>query len=242
MGRVSYREHPHGRGLDPWVAALWTAEVAGRRAHRILPDGCIDLVLVEGALRVVGPASTAQLAEVEGLVVGVRFRPGGAAPVLGIQACELLDATAPAPAVLGVAGARLERSLAACGTAAEAVAALERGLDGLVRDAPRPDPAVGAAVARLAADPGMRVATLASELGLGERTLLRRFDAAVGHGPRRLGRVLRLRRALALAKAEPATSWARVAADAGYADQAHLGRDCRELAGVPPSALVSETS
>ena len=77
---------------------------------------------------------------------------------------------------------------------------------------------------------------LASELGVSGRGLRRRVTAAVGYGPKRLGRVLRLRRALAAARS--GDELAQAAFDAGYADQAHFTGDCRELAGVPPSALV----
>ena len=64
------------------------------------------------------------------------------------------------------------------------------------------------------------------------------MTAAVGYGPKRLGRVLRLRRALAAARA--GDELGRVAFDAGYADQAHFSGDCRELAGVPPSLLIPQ--
>jgi methylphosphotriester-DNA--protein-cysteine methyltransferase len=59
---------------------------------------------------------------------------------------------------------------------------------------------------------------------------------AVGYGPKRLARVLRLRRALARAAA--GEELAAAAFSAGYADQAHLGHDCRELAGVPPTVAI----
>ena len=64
----------------------------------------------------------------------------------------------------------------------------------------------------------------------------RRFERAVGYGPKRLARVLRLGRALAAA--HDGEELARVALDAGYADQAHFTHDCRSLAGVAPSALL----
>lgn len=86
------------------------------------------------------------------------------------------------------------------------------------RGAERPDPLVARAVALLGRAPGARVTALARELAIGERHLRRRFDAAVGYGPRRLGRVLRLQRALALAPARSGLAWVDVAYRAGYAD------------------------
>ena len=74
---------------------------------------------------------------------------------------------------------------------------------------------------------------------LTERHLRRRFHDAVGYGHKTLQRVLRLRRFLALAESEAGPDLARVAAEAGYADQPHLTRECAELAGLPPAALLA---
>jgi AraC-like DNA-binding protein len=73
---------------------------------------------------------------------------------------------------------------------------------------------------------------------MSERQLRRRFERSVGYGPRTLRRVLRFQRFLAAAQG--GGSLARIAADAGYADQAHLARDCGRLAGLTPSALLAE--
>jgi transcriptional regulator GlxA family with amidase domain len=77
------------------------------------------------------------------------------------------------------------------------------------------------------------VDALAEELGLSERQLRRRCMAGVGYGPKTLQRVLRLRRFLRAG----ADELAKAAFDAGFADQAHLTRECRRLTGLPPSAL-----
>ena len=98
-----------------------------------------------------------------------------------------------------------------------------------------PDPLVPAAVQRLQ-DREVAAGTLAYELGVSQRQLRRRFEAAVGYGPKRLGRVLRLARALDAARA--GEQLGRAAVDAGYADHAHFAHDCRNLAGVAPSALL----
>jgi len=84
--------------------------------------------------------------------------------------------------------------------------------------------------------PGVEIAPMAAELGVSERQLRRRVTRAVGYGPKRLARVLRLQRAVGAARA--GDELARVALDAGYADQAHFAHECRELAGVPPTALL----
>ncbi|MGV9766911.1 helix-turn-helix domain-containing protein, partial [Micromonospora tulbaghiae] len=94
---------------------------------------------------------------------------------------------------------------------------------------------LGARVAaRLAA--GATVAATAAEVGLGERALHRRSRALFGYGPKTLARILRMRRALDLART--GAPLAEVAVRSGYADQAHLTREVRELAGVPPTRLL----
>jgi transcriptional regulator GlxA family with amidase domain len=73
-----------------------------------------------------------------------------------------------------------------------------------------------------------------------ERQLRRRFADAVGYAPKTLQRVLRFQRFLVLARAAGASAdLARLAFAAGYADQAHLTRECRRLAGLPPAALLA---
>ena len=101
---------------------------------------------------------------------------------------------------------------------------------------------MGAAVNRLAGDRGPgTVSRLAAGLGVTERSLHRRCTEAVGYGPKTLERVLRFRRFLGLADsvAGAGAGLARLAALAGYADQAHLTRDCVELSGLTPKALLA---
>ena len=84
-------------------------------------------------------------------------------------------------------------------------------------------------------DSRVRVDRLADELGFSERQLRRRFDDAVGYGPKTLQRILRLGQFLAAS----GTDIVAAAIDAGYADQAHLTRECRVLTGLAPSEWVS---
>ncbi|WP_320773407.1 helix-turn-helix domain-containing protein, partial [Streptomyces sp. CRN 30] len=98
-----------------------------------------------------------------------------------------------------------------------------------------PDPLVRSIVAAL--DAGRPVAATADGLGVSARQLHRRSLAAFGYGPKTLARVLRLQRALALAR--KGVPFAETATRTGFADQAHLARDVRDLTGVPLGELLA---
>jgi AraC-like DNA-binding protein len=104
------------------------------------------------------------------------------------------------------------------------------------------DSAVAFSVERLAAR-ATRASSLAASVSLSERHLRRRFKAAVGLSPKTLERVLRFQRFLVLIHSG---GWsrlglARTSAALGYADQAHLTRECVYLSGFPPAELIRQT-
>lgn len=174
----------------------------------------------------------------------VRFRPGAAARFFRPPATELVDAGVDLEALWGPPGAALLRSVGDAGDPLARAARVEEAL--LVRlDVAEPDPAtsrlVVAAVAALERSAGrLRVDALCGELGVGERRLERAFRARVGIAPKSLARILRFRRACArLAAGEPQ---AHAAAHCGYADQAHLQRDFRQLAHTAPGRWISESA
>ncbi|MDX3355979.1 helix-turn-helix transcriptional regulator [Streptomyces sp. ME01-24h] len=214
-------------------AVLWT-RTAGARAARVLPDGCIDLIWGEDTgLFAAGPDTTAHLSgSPPGTrYAGLRFAPGVGPAVLGLPARELRDRRVPLESLWP--GAEVRRLTERVAAAARPGAALETLV--LVRAGGRAAPPWGPGIAaRLAA--GVRVGTVAEESGLSERQLHRRCADVFGYGPKTLARVLRLQRALGLAR--QGHRFAGVAARAGYADQAHLARDVRALAGVPLGELL----
>jgi AraC-like DNA-binding protein len=82
---------------------------------------------------------------------------------------------------------------------------------------------------------------MAADLGVSERQLLRRFDVAVGYGPKMLGRVLRFQRFLRSAWSQTSVTrdLASLAYTSGYTDQSHLTHECLRLAGVTPGTLLA---
>jgi len=240
-----YREWQPPAALRSALACLW-AQVTPEGTDRdglVLPDACTDLIWEQGRGAYVagpdtGPMPTRMAAGT--VIVGVRFRPAAGGPALGVPLSELLDQRIDLADLRSGDGKRLPGTL-------DPDTALERTLDvaaSLVGQGP-PDPAVTWA-ARLLADPRARTEDVAAQVGLSLRQLRRRCHATVGYGPKTLQRVLRFRRFVARIDALPeasrlgphAVDLATIAAEAGYADQAHLTRECGQLAGLPPAALI----
>jgi AraC-like DNA-binding protein len=235
---VTYVEVLPPVSLSPWLECAWEREGESGAPVRVLPDGCIDLVWTEGAgTQLVGANTTAFLVTLApGVRVrGVRLRPGGASSLLGVRPEEVCDVRAPIEEVFAAEGRRLTDALAtpAGGSPRQVL------IDWLLArssSAGAPDPIVTAAATQLPRA-GASVRAVAAELGVSERALRRRVCAAVGYGPKRLARVLRLQCALSAARL--GDDLGRVAFDAGYSDQSHFTNECRVLAGAPPAALIS---
>ncbi|QKW09980.1 helix-turn-helix domain-containing protein [Streptomyces sp. NA04227] len=232
-----YEERPSRLG----GAVLWTRRVGPAENAPVLPDGCMDLLWLGDRLVVAGPDTRAYRPVISSdrdapqdqlLVAGVRFAPGAAPALLGVPAHALRDQRVDLAELWSASRVReledrvrqaRDRAAALESLAVECAAATESA-----------DPALRGIVASL--DAGGSVAATADAVGLGTRALHRRSLAAFGYGPKKLARILRLQRALARARA--GHGFAVAAAESGYADQAHLARDVRELTGMPLGELL----
>jgi AraC-like DNA-binding protein len=105
--------------------------------------------------------------------------------------------------------------------------------------APKYDASILYATAALKA--GVPISQVASRLGLLPRTLVRRFSTQVGITPKRFARVHRLQRVLRAVRGSPEPDWSALAAEHGYADQAHLIHDFRDLADITPSGYKPDS-
>ncbi|MFJ2206313.1 helix-turn-helix domain-containing protein [Streptomyces microflavus] len=251
--RVRFRRRRPAPALRPYLEHYWLIDwdLDQPYAAHVVPHPSVNLVLQryeagESARERAGYAEVAgiglglftQKLTGRGRVCGVQFRPGGFRPFAPehalsdltgrrIDAAEVLRTPPPVGAVLDPADedARV-RALDAC------LLALE----------PRPDPQATLAmelVDRVRTDRSVhRVGQLARSAGLSPRTLQRLFSAYVGVGPKWVILRYRIHEALERAESEPAVDWARLAADLGYSDQAHLVRDFTATVGVPPTAFT----
>jgi len=251
--RVRFRRREPAPALRPYLEHYWLIDwdLDQPYAAHVVPHPSVNLVLQryeagESAEERAGYAEVGgiglglftQKLTGRGRVCGVQFRPGGFRPFAPehalsgltghrIAAAEVLRTPPPVHAVLDPddEGARV-RALDAC------LLALE----------PRPDPQATLAmelVDRVRTDRSVRrVGQLARSAGLSARTLQRLFSAYVGVGPKWVILRYRIHEALERAESDPAVDWARLAADLGYSDQAHLVRDFTATVGVPPTAFT----
>ncbi|KAA9159986.1 helix-turn-helix domain-containing protein [Amycolatopsis acidicola] len=224
-----YRELPGAGVLRCW----WEQRVHEMpKMQRVLPDACADvLVSADGEASLIGPTMSVALHDLRPGTSfrAVRFQPGALRSALGLSAAEVRDQVLPLTSVLPDRAARL---------LAEQVWACR------FPEALRPigfDPRVREAVRLLWS--WRDVDRVAAELGLTARHLRRLLVENAGVGPKAVQRVGRLQRFLTFAEqCYPVATLADLAAEAGYADQAHLAREVRDLAGLPPSALLRERS
>ncbi|MDG6107556.1 helix-turn-helix domain-containing protein [Dactylosporangium aurantiacum] len=212
-------------------ATVWRRRAAVSEQVRVLPDGCMDVIHYGGRLLVAGPDTTAQLgmSPVGRTYTAIRFGPGTAPGVLGVPADELRDQRVPLSALWP--SARVRRLTEQLDEAAEPAALLET----VFARNDKPDESwVRAVVERVRA--GLPVARIAADVGLSERQLHRRGLVLFGYGLKTLSRILRVNAALELARG--GMPFGAVAASTGYADQAHLSREVRALAGAPLREVI----
>jgi|EndMetStandDraft_5_1072996.scaffolds.fasta_scaffold104056_3 AraC-like DNA-binding protein len=241
-----YREHTPAPDLAPWIECFWTRGAgpapSGAKTYRVLPDGCADVIFAIGRRVdgfVVGPMTHAIVVPAPGetRMVGVRFHPGAGGAFLSVPLRTLVDQRVALDAIWTGSAEATER-LAEASAAGRAVDAFETELRArLQRAASIPSPRARVLIQRLAAEPeGASVADMAARAGITRQHLRRVFEQHVGYGPKKLARILRLRRTLRLLDSRGAANLATVALDAGYYDQAHMNADFRDLAGCPPLA------
>ena len=246
--RPGYLEHRPAADLAPWIECFWTrAPDPGARGvaepYRILPDGCADILfdLTEGVEAVVvGPMTRALVLppNLEARMLGVRFHPGAAGAFLPVPLSTLVDERVALDALWPDA-AETRDAVAEAGPAGFAIDVFESRLRARLRQGHAPPPPIRALIATLgAAEEATSVAALAAEAGITRQHLRRVFAQHVGYGPKKLARILRLRRAMGLIAARGGRRLADLALDAGYYDQAHMNADFRDLAGASPLALA----
>ena len=207
----------------------------------VVPDGHIDLEWIDGQLRVAGPDEEVHCESLRpgATVIGFRFSPGAASLWLGVPALELVGARVPLDVFWGPDARRIGEWAGGAPDPEGIVRRLEAALARRAEGVRTPDPSAAYLRRRLENTPALQtdgVRQLSAELGVSERTLRRRCHEAFGYGPKTLQRIVRFQRFLELARERDGLV-ADLANEVGYADQAHLTREARRMAGMTPVSI-----
>ena|SRR5688500_4435375 len=259
---MRYSEIKPTAPLRRFVECFWTLEGDGSidtsPAERILPDGCVELILnfgdrfhqhFEGEQRLqprnflvgqmTGPILISPCGAVE--LLGIRFQPGATRPFVDVPAHEVTDRLVD----LGGVSGKLERGLlSACGnvrTLADKVAAADAFLVSQLIERKYDSQLVALAATIIDRRGLVSVHQLASDAGVSNRQLERRFQREVGISPKLLARIVRFQQVFRAVEQGNA-AWADVAVDCGYYDQPHLIRDFNQFAQQTPAVLFASQS
>jgi AraC-like DNA-binding protein len=260
---LEYMQFGPPAGLADRVRCLWRLRgPASDEAlpEPIVPDGCVEVVLnlADPFIRHTGPGVSHRqpLRLIAGQMTraitigpsgrvdlwGIRFHPWAAASFLGVRGTELRDRMV----TLGDASRQLDAVLDPVQDATtddDRRRALIAALLAHARRLRPVDPMLPSLVSAISSRRKvLSVRELARHAGLGVRRVQAVFADRIGMSPKMLMRITRLQRALRIARERAELSWSGVALEAGYYDQPHLIRDCREIAGCAPSALVARES
>jgi AraC-like DNA-binding protein len=241
--------------VDRFWAVRWAVPTGSEHTQQVLNHPGANLyvgvpepgaaVPLEGSLEGPQRRITERRMAGDGWTVAAMTTPGGLGALVCVPVRTLTDRTvALARPLLDVDGPALVAAVDAAGGEEERVTALRAALERVVQAADAGRVAAArevAAVARVAeTDRSVRrVESLAARAGVTERTLQRMFAEHAGLTPAWVVRRYRILEAAEQARLHGIeVNWAELAADLGYSDQAHLGRDFKAHFGVPPGTYA----
>jgi len=255
-----------GPPLSRFVELLWyyRNDPQPHAKERLMPDGCVSLVinLSEDETRLYDPDDTRKMRRFNGStlsgpstksfaidtdeqtwVVGVSFRPAGAVPFLRLPSNELWNQHLALEDLWGSSARQLRERVLEAPTPAQKLRAVELCLFERAAGMLEEQPVVEYAVSNLLRAPQTaRIAELTIKTGFSSRRFIELFKLHVGMTPKLFCRVRRFQSVLRRITSGRPITWADVAVDCGYFDQAHFIRDFQAFAGINPSKYLSDYS
>ena len=224
--------------------------------NMILPDGAIEIIFSLGDAQklcaqgdfakhttfrrswISGERTTPIVIDEIGYVdlFGIRLRPGGAWPFLGIPLCEFTDQVVELDSVLGDEVRYLRDQLGESADDEARFDLLETWLVNRARSRTPPTRSVSYALRLIWDDPSKtRIKHIAAEIGISHKHLLREFDRCVGLTPKICARLCAFQRVIQSVGQRDKIDWANTATKCGYYDQAHLIREFHSFSGFTPA-------
>jgi AraC-like DNA-binding protein len=249
-GEAKFRltRHAPSPELACFVARYWVVrwDLRGQPAYvqERIPHPCVNLVIEPGKSAIYGVEtgrSTQTLAG-KGQVFGVKFRPGAFYPFFKRPVAELNDRSLPLAALFGVESAAFATAMVGLLEEADEAALVALAEAFLRPRLPAWDETVAEInriVDAIVADRTVvKVDDLVERFAMSKRTLQRLFQQVVGVSPKWVIQRYRLHEAAEQLAAGSVASWAQLAVQLGYFDQAHFVKDFKSFVGVTPAAYA----
>ena len=240
--QFGYREYRPSARLAKFVECFWTHETVGKTVHRVLPDGCADLLFmrtgVSQELTVVGTMTRARLFDLpQAKFIGVRFRPGMSFLFVPVPGPELVDQRIPLHEIWGSKANQLREQLGDC-SVLQFIAKIETQLIEQLYAQPKGQPFLNSTQRVLSwaeeQHGNVRIDDLADLAGLSARQFRRVCLELTGLTPKQLCRAIRFRKAVTQLINDGGLGSATIALDLGYYDQAHFINEFRAFSGLTP--------
>lgn len=238
-----YKPHPL---LSPYIAAYWVSEgyVPVETFHKILPDGCVDIVFSfnDYSPLIVGTMTTSFEITYTGKVsmMGIRFKPAGITAFTKVPVNSFTNSHTDISLVETIFDNYFYDILSNMTTSVMRIEYLNGYFCKKLSSVYELDKQIVYAVGMIQLFNGnIPVAELARKSCLSQRHFERRFKFSVGIPPKSFSRIIKFRKAHELLILRPINTLLDVAVDCGYYDHSHLIKEIKHFSGDLVAGLHS---
>ncbi len=248
---IHYKEYAPGRHLQPYISCYWitTSEIELEEPilHRVVPDGCADIIfdlnenLYRGTASVVGTMTKPIFAILKGGInyIAIRFLPGGFLHFFDSALYNFTDQIIPLEIISGKEERSLTEQLFLENHIENQIRLLERHLEHLLKINDRKDPVVNNAIHNILTNKGnIKISELSRIVHISKRQLRRKFERWVGVSPKAFCRIIRFRSILRTLRNNSKCDLLSIALDGGYYDQSHFIHEFNSYYGLNPSEFL----
>jgi AraC-like DNA-binding protein len=172
-------------------------------------------------------------------LVSARLHPLGALRLFGPDVPRAVNTVVDLETLLGPSAGELRTLLLSAESTERRFVHMERFLLGHLSPSRVPSAIVCDAARRIEEAHGnLRIASIPADLGVSRKQLWFRFGRELGLSPKAYAQLHRFVWTLARLRESTSVEWPRLAAAAGYSDQAHLVRDFRRSAFASPTEFL----
>ncbi|TMU85841.1 AraC family transcriptional regulator [Bacillus sp. BHET2] len=247
----NYQEYNPNHALSPYVACYWSLDYYASdtpETHRILPDGCVDIIVdLTASSPSKGAFITGLMTRFETLTFtneqhffGIRLFSKHARGFLHYPVQEFIDDRVYLEDVWGMEGLLFTEEIQEALGTLERMDIVETKLIHLLRSLGNhriPD-SLQTSLHYIFMNHGMNsIQTLAEKVSYSERTIRRVFKEELGVSPKEFSRIIRFQSMLKNLHSVQNGSLMEVALHYGYYDHAHFTNEFKHFYGLVPSIV-----